>query len=106
MQHRVSGLYAVFITPFRNCVPIESEYKYTLKAVYKYRIIKYKNRHLQEKCFMKSIGLLFLGIAWILGSIVWFFIIENTAVGLVWLCGGTIELIIALVRRNMEKKSK
>lgn len=55
---------------------------------------------------MKSIGLLFLGIAWILGSIVWFFIIENTSVGIIWLCGGTVELIIALVRRNMEKKSK
>ncbi len=54
---------------------------------------------------MSSIGLLFLAIAWILGSLVWFFC-ENTAVGIIWLCGGIVELIIALIRRNKEKKSR
>ena len=44
-------------------------------------------------------------IAWILTSTVWFFVIENTAVGIIWLCGGIAGLIIALVRRNKEKKS-
>lgn len=53
---------------------------------------------------MKSTGLLFLGIAWILASLLWFFIIKNTSMGIIWLCGGTIELIIALIRLNIEKK--
>ena len=28
------------------------------------------------------------------------------ALGIIWLCGGVIELFIALVRRSKEKKSK
>lgn len=54
---------------------------------------------------MKSTGLLFLGIAWIPGSLVWFLINKNTAMGLIWLCGGIIEVSIALIRCNREKKA-
>ncbi len=55
---------------------------------------------------MSCNGILILSITWILVSLVWFFAIENTAVGIVWLCGGIVELIIALIRRNKEKKSR
>lgn len=55
---------------------------------------------------MSCNGILILAITWILTSPVWFFVIENTAVGIIWLCGGIVELIIALIRRDKEKKSK
>lgn len=51
-------------------------------------------------------GILVMSIIWILTSPVWFFVVENTAVGIIWLCGGIVELIIALIRRNKEKKSR
>ncbi len=54
---------------------------------------------------MSCNGILVLSITWILTSLVWFFAIENTAVGIIWLCGGVVELIIALIRRN-RKASK
>ena len=55
---------------------------------------------------MSCNGILILSIAWILTSPVWFFVIGNTAVGMIWLCGGIAELVIALTRRDKEKKSK
>lgn len=55
---------------------------------------------------MSSNGILVLSMIWILTSPIWFFVIENTAVGIIWLCGGIVELIIALIRRSNEKKSK
>lgn len=51
-------------------------------------------------------GILILSIIWILTSPVWFFVTENTIVGMIWLCGGIVELIIALIRRNKEKKNR
>ena len=51
-------------------------------------------------------GILILSIIWILLSLVWFFAIENTAMGIIYLCAGIVELIIALIKRNKEKKSK
>ena len=51
-------------------------------------------------------GILILSITWILVSLIWFFAIENTVVGIIWLCAGIVELIIALIKRNKEKKSK
>ncbi len=54
---------------------------------------------------MNSIGNLILSIMWILLSPLWFFM-ENTVVGTIWLCGGIVELIIGLRRRNKEKKGK
>ena len=54
---------------------------------------------------MSSTGILILGIMWILASPLWFWA-ENTVMGIIWLCAGIIELIIALVRRSKEKKTK
>ncbi|MDE7403662.1 MAG: hypothetical protein K2M81_01005 [Lachnospiraceae bacterium] len=54
---------------------------------------------------MSSTGNLILAIIWILVSPLWFFT-ENTVVGIIWLCGGIVELIVGLIRRNKEKKGK
>ena len=54
---------------------------------------------------MSSKGTLILGIIWIILSPAWFWA-ENAVMGIIWLCVGVIEVIIALIRRNKEKKSK
>ena len=54
---------------------------------------------------MRSKGIFILAITWIVISLFWFWA-ENIALGIIWLCGGVIELFIALVRRSKEKKSK
>lgn len=54
---------------------------------------------------MSSKGMILLGIMWILASPLWFWA-ENTALGMIWLCAGIIELIIALIKRNNNKKSR
>lgn len=54
---------------------------------------------------MSSKGMILLGIMWILASPLWFWA-ENTALGIIWLCAGIIELIIALIKRNNNKKSR
>jgi uncharacterized membrane protein HdeD (DUF308 family) len=53
---------------------------------------------------MSSRGIFILAITWIVMSPFWFWA-ENIALGIIWLCGGVIELFIALVRRSKEKKS-
>lgn len=58
-----------------------------------------------EGIIMSSKGILILAIIWIILSPAWFWA-ENTAMGIIWLCAGVTELIIALIRRNKEKKSK
>ncbi len=52
---------------------------------------------------MSSTGMIILGMIWILLSSVWFWA-ENTTVGIIWLCAGVIELIIAWIRRNTAEK--
>ena len=54
---------------------------------------------------MSSKGTLILGIIWIILSPACF-LAENAVMGIIWLCVGVIEVIIALIRRNKEKKSK
>ncbi len=54
---------------------------------------------------MSSKGIFILAILWIIMSLIWFWA-ENTAVGIIWICAGVIELIIALIKFNKEKKSK
>ena len=54
---------------------------------------------------MNSKGIMILGIIWILLSPLWFWA-ENTAMGIIWLCAGIIELLIALIRHNNGKKNK
>lgn len=53
---------------------------------------------------MSSKGNLILAIMWILGLPLWF-LFTNTTVGMIWLAGGILELMIGLIRRNKEKKS-
>lgn len=54
---------------------------------------------------MSSTGNLILAIIWIIASPLSFWA-ENTVMGIIWLCGGVFELIVALVRRNKEKKNE
>lgn len=54
---------------------------------------------------MSSRGIFILAITWIVMSPFWFWA-ENIALGIIWLCGGGIELFIALTRCNKEKISK
>ncbi len=54
---------------------------------------------------MKSTGILILAIMWIFFSPLWLWA-ENTAMSIIWLCAGIIELIIGLIRRKKEKISK
>ena len=58
-----------------------------------------------EGIIMSSTGIIILGITWILLSPLWFWA-ENTAMGIIWLCAGIIELIIVLIRCNKKKKNK
>ena len=53
---------------------------------------------------MSSKSCLTLGILWIIMSPLCFFA-ENTLMGIVWLCAGSAELIIALIKYDKEKKS-
>lgn len=54
---------------------------------------------------MSSKRIFILATMWIILSPAWF-LAENTAMGIIWLCVGVTELIIALIRRNKEKKDK
>lgn len=56
------------------------------------------------RIIMSSKGNLILAIMWILGLPLWF-LFTNTTVGMIWLAGGILELMIGLIRRNKEKKS-
>ena len=57
------------------------------------------------RTIMNSKVCLVLGIIWIILSPLCFWA-ENTFMGVVWLCVGVAELIIALVQSNIEKKNK
>ena len=50
---------------------------------------------------MNNKGIFILAITWIVMSVAWFWA-ENIAVGIIWLCAGVVELIIALIKRNKE----
>ncbi len=54
---------------------------------------------------MSSKGIFILAIIWLVLSPACF-LAENTAMAIIWLCAGVADLIIALVKRNKEKKSK
>lgn len=61
------------------------------------------NRSFRRK-IMSSRGIFILAITWIVMSPFWFWA-ENIALGIIWLCGGVIELFIALVRRSKRRKT-
>ena len=70
-----------------------------------YCVKRYVQIEFLGEVIMSSKGNLILAIIWIILSPAWFWA-ENTAMGIIWLCAGVTELIIALIRRNKEKKSK
>lgn len=53
-----------------------------------------------------SKGCFILAIIWLFVSLLWFLGVKNTAVGIVWLLCGMIELVIALVMLSKEKKGR
>lgn len=57
-----------------------------------------------SKMKTSSTGFLMLSITWLIVSLIWFFWVKNIAIGVIWLCAGIIELIIALVSRKNTKK--
>lgn len=58
-----------------------------------------------DEKIMNSAGNLLIAIMWIFMSPVWFFL-NNTVMGIIWLCGGIFELIVGLIRRSKEKKGE
>lgn len=52
---------------------------------------------------MSSRGIFILAITWIVMSPFWFWA-ENIALGIIWLCGGVIELFIACETQQREEK--
>lgn len=45
-----------------------------------------------------------LAVTWLLVSLLWFLWVKNTAIGVVWLIVGAVELAIAFVMRHKEKR--
>jgi len=50
---------------------------------------------------MSNTTRLVLSIVWMIVSLLWFWA-ENTVLGVIWLCAGTIGLIVSLARRRKE----
>ena len=59
----------------------------------------------KEEVLMKlsSTGCFVLAVTWLLVSLLWFLWVKNTAIGVVWLIVGGIELILAFIMRQKEK---
>ena len=53
---------------------------------------------------LSSTGCFVLAVTWLLVSLLWFLWVKNTAIGVVWLIVGAVELAIALVMRHKEKR--
>ena len=51
-----------------------------------------------------SKALFILSITWIIVSLLWFLWAKNTAIGIIWLCLGIGELIIAISKKRKEQK--
>ena len=51
-----------------------------------------------------SRGFFILSITWIMVSLLWFLWIKNTMIGVIWLCLGIVELIIAIISKKKEQK--
>ncbi len=50
-----------------------------------------------------SKALFILSITWIILSLIWFLWIKNTMMGVIWLCLGIVELIIAIISKKKEQ---
>lgn len=53
---------------------------------------------------ISSRGYFILSITYIIVSLLWFVWVKNTFLGVIWLCLGIIELIVALTSRKKEKE--
>lgn len=53
---------------------------------------------------MSSKGCFILSVVWILVSLIWFLWVKNTAIGLIWLCIGIVEFLVAAVLRFKENR--
>lgn len=45
-----------------------------------------------------------LGVNFIISSLLWFQWVQNTIMGVIWLCLGLVELLVALIIKKKEKK--
>ena len=52
---------------------------------------------------LSSTGCFILAITWLLVSLLWFFWVKNTAIGILWLIVGVVELGIAFTMRHKGK---
>ena len=50
-----------------------------------------------------SKALFILSITWIILSLIWFLWIKNTMMGVIWLCLGIVELVIAIISKKKEQ---
>ena len=50
-----------------------------------------------------SRGFFILSITWIIVSLLWFIWIKNTIIGIIWLCLGITELIIAIISKKKDQ---
>ena len=53
---------------------------------------------------LSSTGCFVLAVTWLLVSLLWFFWVKNTTIGVVWLFVGVIELAIGFIMRHKEKR--
>ena len=53
---------------------------------------------------LSSTGYFILAVTWLLVSLLWFFWVKNTAIGVVWLIVGAAELVLAFIMRHKEKR--
>jgi len=51
-----------------------------------------------------SKALFILSATWIIVSLLWFLWIKSTAIGIIWLGLGIVELMIAIIRKRKEQK--
>ena len=45
-----------------------------------------------------------IGISFIISSLLWFQFVDSTIMGVIWLCLGLVELLVALITKKKEKK--
>lgn len=60
----------------------------------------------EEVIMMKtsSKALFILSITGIIVSLIWFLWVKNIMIGVIWLCVGIVELIIAIISKKKEQK--
>ena len=51
---------------------------------------------------LSSTGCFILAVTWLLVSLLWFFWVKNTTIGIVWLIVGAGELVLSFIMRHKE----